>query len=328
MRRSVDETEEALNVVICYPMGTSADWDPMRAEFADDEFTWTAELEASFPALREAEVIGSGRPLGPGVLDAAPNVRWVQVFSAGVEEYLKSPGLLERDLVLTNVKVVLGSHVAETGIALLTGLSRGIAPAVLAQQEERWDPSIQVDELTGKRALVVGAGGIGRALARRLDGLEVEVRAVDIYPQEPDAYIREVRLVSEMADMLPETDILAICCPSTAETQRLIDANVFDLLPDDAYLINISRGAVVDTPALVDALRSGKLRGAGLDVLDQEPPPAGHPIWGFPNVMITPHNGGASPLRVARIREFFASNLHRYKAGEPLENVVDVEAGF
>ena len=317
-----------MNVVIDYPLGTSADWDPMRAEFPDDEFAWTAELDASFPALSDAEVIGSGRPLGPGVLDAAPNVRWVQVFSAGVEAYLESPGLKERDLVLTNVKVVLGSHVAETGIALLTGLSRGIAPAVLAQQEHRWDPSIEVDELTGKRALVVGAGGIGRALARRLDGLEVEVRAVDIYPQEPDDYIREVRLVSEMPAMLPDADILAICCPSTAATQRLIDKSVFDLLPDDAYLINISRGAVVDTPALVEALRGGRLRGAGLDVLDQEPPPPDHPIWTFPNVMITPHNGGASPLRVVRIREFFASNLRRYRAGEPLENVVDVEAGF
>ena len=262
------------------------------------------------------------------MLDAAPNVRWVQVFSAGVEEYLKSPGLKGRDLVLTNVKVVLASHVAETGIALLTGLSRGIAPAVLAQRERRWDPSIEVDELTGKRALVVGAGGIGRALARRLDGLEVEVRAVDIYPQEPDAYIREVRLVSEMADMLPDTDILAICCPSTAATQRLIDRQVFDLLPDGSYLINISRGAVVDTPALVETLRGGKLRGVGLDVLDEEPPPADHPIWTFPNVMITPHNGGASPLRVVRIRDFFADNLRRYKAGEPLEHVVDVEAGF
>lgn len=317
-----------MNVVIDYPLGTSADWDPMRAEFPDVEFAWTAELDASFPGLSDAEVIGSGRPLGPGVLDAAPNVRWVQVFSAGVEAYLESPGLKERDLVLTNVKVVLGTHVAETGIALLTGLSRGIGPAVLAQREHRWDPSIKVDELTGKRALVVGAGGIGRALARRLDGLEVEVRAVDIYPQEPDDYIREVRLVSEMPAMLPDTDILAICCPSTAETQRLIDKSVFDLLPDDAYLVNISRGAVVDTPALVEALRGGRLRGAGLDVLDQEPPPPDHPIWSFPNVMITPHNGGASPLRVVRIREFFASNLRRYKAGEPLENVVDVEAGF
>ena len=199
---------------------------------------------------------------------------------------------------------------------------------MLAQHERRWDQSIKVDELTGKRALVVGAGGIGRALARRLDGLEVEVRAVDVYPQQPDAYIREVRLVSEMYAMLPETDILAICCPSTAATQRLIDRQVFDLLPDGSYLVNISRGAVVDTPALVEALRSGKLRGAGLDVLDQEPPPSDHPIWGFPNVILTPHNGGSSPMRVARLLEFFTDNLRRYKAGEPLENVVDVEAGF
>ena len=318
-----------MNVVIEYPFATDADWDPLRADYPDDRFDWAAALDASFPSLADAEVIATARPLGPGVLDAAPNVRWIQIFSAGVEEHLQAPGLAGRDLLLTNAKVLLGSHVAETGIALLTGLSRGIAPAVLAQQEQRWDPSsIEVDELTDKRALVVGAGGIGRALARRLDGLEVEVRAVDVYPQEPDAYIREVRLVSEMYAMLPETDILAICCPSTDATQRLIDRRVFDLLPDGSYLVNISRGAVVDTPALVEALRSGKLRGAGLDVLDQEPPPSEHPIWRFPNVIITPHNGGSSPMRVARLRDFFVDNLRRYKAGKPLENVVDSAAGF
>ena len=317
-----------MNVVIEYPFATDADWDPLRADYPEDRFAWAASLDASFPSLADAEVIATARPLGAGVLDAAPSVRWIQIFSAGVEEHLKAPGLAGRDVMLTNAKVLLGSHVAETGIALLTGLSRGIGPAVLAQHERRWDQSIKVDELTGKRALVVGAGGIGRALARRLDGLEVEVRAVDVYPQQPDDYIREVRLVSEMYAMLPETDILAICCPSTAATQRLIDRQVFDLLPDGSYLVNISRGAVVDTPALVEALGSGKLRGAGLDVLDQEPPPSDHPIWGFPNVILTPHNGGSSPMRVARLLEFFTDNLRRYKAGEPLENVVDVEAGF
>ena len=128
--------------------------------------------------------------------------------------------------------------------------------------------------------------------------------------------------------MLPETEILAICCPITKETHHLVDRRVFDLLPDGAYLLNISRGGVVDTAALVDVLRSGKLRGAALDVLEEEPPPSDHPIWGFSNVILTPHNGGSSPQRVARVRELLRENVRRYKAGETLQYIVDTEAGF
>ncbi len=317
-----------MNVLIEYPSGTNADWDPLRAEFPDDTFTWVAETDASIPELADADVIASARPLGPGVLAAAPKVRWIQVLSAGVEEHVRNPELEGREILMTNAKVLLGSHVAETGIALLTGLSRGIAPAVLNQQERRWDQTIEVDELTGKRALVVGAGGIGRALARRLHGLEVKVRAVDVYPQESDENIREVRLIGELHAMLPETDILAICCPITGATRHLVNQRVFDLLPDGAYLLNISRGGVVDTSALVDALRSGRLRGAARDVLEEEPPPPDHPIWGFPNVILTPHNGGSSPQRVARVRELLTENVRRYKASQTLQYVVDTEAGF
>lgn len=319
-----------MNVVIQYPSANNADWDPLRAEFPDDIFTWVTEADASMPELASAEVIATNSPLGSGVLAAAPNVSWIQVLSAGVERHLRNPELAGREIVMTNARVLLGSHVAETGIALLTGLSRGIVPATLNKQQRRWDNSYgaELDELTGKRALVVGAGGIGRALARRLHGLEVVVRAVDVYPQEPDAYIQEVREVKELHAMLPETDILAICCPITEATYHLVDQRAFELLPDGAYLLNISRGGVVDTRALVDALKSGKLRGAALDVLEEEPPSPDHEIWGLGNVILTPHNGGDSPKRITRLCELLTENLRRYKSGKMLQYVVDVQAGF
>ena len=317
-----------MNVVIQYPSATDADWDPLRLEFPNDSFTWFAALEPSVAVLSNADVIATQQPLGPGVLEAASKVRWLQVFSAGVERHVRDPSLAARQIVMTNARVLLGTNVAETGVALLTGLTRGIATAVLNQHTRTWDQTIAVDELTGKRALIVGAGGIGRALARRLHGLELQVRAVDVYPQEPDEFIEEIRSIDELHALLPTTDVLAICCPITDATRHLIDQKVFDLLPTGSYLLNISRGGVVDTAALIAALDSGKLRGAGLDVLEEEPPPSDHPIWAFDNVILTPHNGGASPLRLGRCCELLAENIRRFKAGEDLRYVVDTEAGF
>jgi phosphoglycerate dehydrogenase-like enzyme len=196
------------------------------------------------------------------------------------------------------------------------------------QVARRWNTDHQYDELSGKRALIVGAGGIGRALARRLDAFEVEVHAVDLRPQEPDAHIREIRPIEDLLALLPRTDILAICCPLTAATRHLIDATALVVLPDDAYLVNISRGPVVSTEALVASLTAGRLRGVGLDVVEGEPLPPEHPLWQFSNVIITPHVGGRSPQRQRRLLEFVGENLERYKNGRPLLNVVDRAAGF
>ena len=134
--------------------------------------------------------------------------------------------------------------------------------------------------------------------------------------------------ISELSRLLPSTDVLTICCPHTKETHHLIDSTALAALPDDAYVINISRGKVVDTAALALALRKGTLRGAGLDVVEEEPLPPESDLWDVPNLLITPHMAGRSPRRQERIQAFVSENINRYIRGEPLLNLVDTTVGY
>ena len=318
-----------MKIVIHSPIHDDAVWEPLRERFPDDDLVLLSSDQQAIHGIPSAEVLFTATAgVQPEVIRAAGRLRWIQVMSAGVESLLAIPDIAARDIVITNARVLLASHVAETGIALLTGLTRGVHFAVRDQDARRWNTDHQYDELSGKRALVVGAGGVGRALARRLDAFEVEVHAVDLRPQDPDAHIREIRPIEDLLALLPRTDILAICCPLTAATQHLIDVAALDALPDGAYLVNISRGPIVSTEALVASLTAGRLRGAGLDVVEGEPLPPEHPLWQFSNVIITPHVGGRSPQRQRRLLEFVGENLERYKTGRPLLNVVDRAAGF
>jgi phosphoglycerate dehydrogenase-like enzyme len=231
-------------------------------------------------------------------------------------------------VTVTNARVLLATHVAETAVGLLTALTRGIAYAALQQADHRWDHTYAYDELADKRALVVGTGGIGRAVGKRYRGLEMQVEGVDIVKAEPDEDVPVIHPISELPRLLRSTDVLTICCPLTNETHHLIEYKALGWLPDDAYVINISRGKVVDTTALAWALRKGMLRGAGLDVVEEEPLPPDSDLWDVPNLLITPHMAGRSPRRQERIQAFVSENINRYIRGEPLLNLVDTTVGY
>ncbi len=318
-----------MKIVVDHLLGGAAEWADVVAAHPDDTFFFAESADAVMGEIGDAEVLiaASGGVFAERVR-AAPKLKWVQVLSAGVDRLRQVPELIDRDIIVTNARGVLTPNVAETGIALLTGLTRGVQLAARHGADGGYSADYPYDELDGKRALVVGAGSIGRALAKRLHGLEAQVRGIDLFPQPPDEFMPEVLHVSELSSVLPETDVLAIACPLTDGTRRLIDADALAALPNSAYLINVSRGAVVDSMALVDALRGGQLRGAGLDTFDPEPVPPDHPIWEFDNVIVTPHVGGVSPLREPRMVALAGRNLRRYQSGEPLENVIDKLAGF
>ncbi len=318
-----------MKVVVDHSLGGPAEWADVVAAHPDDTFFIAESDDQVMREIGDAEVlIAQSGGVSAERVRAAPNLKWVQVLSAGVDRLGQTPELIDRDITVTNARGVLTSHVAETGIALLTGLTRGVQVAARHGADRRYHADYPYDELFGKRALVVGAGSIGRALAKLLRGLEAEVRGIDLYPQPPDEFMPEVLNVSELSSVLPETDVLAITCPLTDSTRHLINADALAALPNSAYLINVSRGPVVDSMALVDALRGGQLRGAGLDTFDPEPVPPDHPIWEFENVIVTPHVGGVSPLREPRMVELTGRNLRHYQSGEPLENVIDLRAGF
>ncbi|MBM4436294.1 MAG: D-2-hydroxyacid dehydrogenase [Actinobacteria bacterium] len=319
-----------MKALIHYPPAPPEAWRQLRAAFPEDTFVVAADEAALRREIVDAEVLISIGLVSGEVVRLAPGLRWIQVLSAGVEQLVRIPELRDSNIVVTNARVLLAPHVAETGIALLTGLTRGVNVAVRRQLHHQWQAPAegQMDELTDKRALILGAGGIGRALAKRFHGLEMSLRVVDVKHQARDALLGDIRPVEELHALLGETDVLAVCCPLTEATRHLIGGTAFAAMPPGGYLVNVSRGGVVDTDALVAALRSGHLRGAALDVVEPEPLPAGHPLWDMENVLLTPHAGGRSPRRTERVVAFTLSNYQRYRRGEPLEHVVDKRAGF
>ena len=178
-------------------------------------------------------------------------------------------------------------------------------------------PPVMLEELTGKRVLLVGYGSIGKEIERMLEPFRVELTRVARTAREnPKVYA-----VSELDALIPEAQVIVLILPSTAESYRLIDAKQFALMKQGTLLVNAARGPVVNTDALVAALQSGKIR-AALDVTDPEPLPDGHPLWKCPNLLITPHVGGSSPQFARNALKVAADELRRYMAGEPLLNVV------
>ena len=314
---------------LIYKFGGADRWADVVAAFPGHEFVYASDAKSAAVEIREAEVmILEGSAIEPDVLEKATRLRWLQVASAGVEHLATLDLFRSGRVTVTNIRVLLGTHVAETAVALLTGLTRGVAHAAVRQRDHRWDREYGYDELADKRALVVGTGGIGRAVAKRYHGLEMQVIGVDIVNAEPDEHVPVIHPVSDLLDLLPVTDVVTVCCPHTPETHHLIDEQALAALPNNAYVINVSRGKVVDTTELARALRDGRLRGAGLDVVEEEPLPSSSELWNVPNLIITPHIAGASPRRAERVDAFIVENMERYLRGDELLNVVDTAVGY
>ncbi len=279
-------------------------------------------------AAGEAEVIlGS---VDEEVFAAAPRLKWVQAAASGVD-FMLYPALRESDVLFTCEKGLVGPHLADHAMALLLALTRQLAAAVRAGPgawDRRLDYRRREIELAGLALGLVGFGGTGRALARRAAGFGMRIRAVDRAPMAGTAEVHEVEPLEHLDAMLGESDVVALCTPLTEETRGLFDAERFAALKPGALLINVTRGELVNHKALVAALESGRLGGAGLDVTSVEPLPAEDPLWGFDNVVMTPHTAGASQLRAGRNIDRFVENLGRYRRGEALIGEVDRDLGF
>lgn len=264
------------------------------------------------------------------LLAAAPRLAWVQSYSAGVENVLAVPGLVDRSgLILTNGSGAHGPVIAEHVFALLLHLTRGLSTYGAAQARGEWTRgSFEGESLAGRTLLVAGLGAIGDQVAKRAKAFEMTVLATARTPRERPAHVDELVTSDRMDELLPRTDVLVICLPLTAETRGLFDRKRLSLLPKGAYVINIARGAILDSDALLESLTAGHLGGAGLDVTDPEPLPAGHPLWSAPNLVITPHVAGDAELTRTRRDTLIDENLARFATGRPLLNVVDRAAGY
>jgi phosphoglycerate dehydrogenase-like enzyme len=240
------------------------------------------------------------------------SLRVVQTMTAGVEHIRPH---VPDGVTLCNGRGIHDASTAELAMTLMLACLRGIPGFVRAQDAHTWAHGTR-PALADSTVLIVGYGAIGEALERRLDGFEVEV--VRVARSARDG----VHGFEELPDLLPEADVVVLIVPLTAATRGLVDAGFLDRLRDGALLVNVSRGAVVDTGALVDALAGGRIS-AALDVTDPEPLPPEHPLWDCPNLLVSPHVGGASSAMEPRAHRLVRDQLARFAAGEPLVNVME-----
>lgn len=268
------------------------------------------------PSLESVELYVPNYMGGANVLEVIaemPALKIVQTQSAGYENVLPYLG---EGVTLCNARGVHDASTAELTVALILASYRRLPRAVRDQEHGAWPSDLPFDDsLADRTVLILGYGSIGEALERRLAGFECDV--IRVARRSRDG----IAPVSDLPELLPKSDVVVLLTPATDETRGMVDADFLGRLKDGALLVNVARGVVVDTDALVAELGTGRIH-AALDVTDPEPLPAGHPLWSAPNVLINPHRGGASTAFPPRIARLVRAQLERYAAGEPLVNVV------
>ena len=291
-----------------------------------------ATREEADSLLAEADVV-LGFLVRPENFARARRLRWIHSTAAGIGGML-FPELVASDVVLTNGRGLHADAMAEHALAMMLAFARKLHHARDGQRARQWTQSSTWEEgppvgsLAGSTLGLVGLGAIGSAIAVRAGALGMRVLAVRRRPAANPAPADEQWPVSRLRELLPRVDWLVLAAPHTSETSGLIGREELALMRPQARLMNLGRGALVDEPALIDALRSGRLAGAALDVFAEEPLPAASPFWDLPEVIVTPHTSGLGPLLWERAMAQFTANLRRFVAGQPLENVVDKRAGY
>jgi phosphoglycerate dehydrogenase-like enzyme len=268
----------------------------------------------------------SGRPVLEKVIQQAPELRWLHTPSAGVDHVLIPP-VLEREITVTNSAGVHAIPIAEFVLALLLSHAKRLPDYRAAQAEARWERSFRPGELYEQTLLILGIGGIGQAIASRAAAFGMRVLGSRRSPR-PMEGVEQVVGMDGWSALLPEADAVVIAAPLTEETRGMVDAAALAAMKPSAYLINIARGAIIDEPALLAAMREGWIAGAALDTFEEEPLPPDSPLWTLPNVTITPHITSGSPRMHERQIALFLENLRRFRGGEPLLNIVDKAAGY
>lgn len=263
----------------------------------------------------------------PRLLEKARKLRWLQTPIAGLENYM-FPDLIQSNVIMTNMAGIYSDQIADHAMAYILTFARSFHIYLRQQLARNWKKGAPVIHLADQTLGVIGLGGIGREVAKRGKAADMRVVAIDAVGKEKPDFVDELWGSERLADLLEQADFVVSCVPHTPETVKLIGANQLKRMKKSAYLINISRGIVVDLAALTKALQSDEIAGAGLDVFEIEPLPADHPLWGMENVLITPHVAAASPHVAQRRIDVVAENLRRYLADKPLQNLVNKEMWF
>lgn len=295
-----------------------------------DEGSVTEPMTPTDEELRDADGLIGWR-LDAELLAAASRLRWLHASGAGVERY-DLAAIAARGIMFTNSSGVSAPNMAEHALGMMIALTRQFPRLMRAQAQRKWrddETHREVGELQGQTVLVVGMGEIGCNVARRGAAFGMRVHGLRRRGDtSPPAEFERVFGIDALHEALADADHVVVTLPSTPRSRGMFDAAAFAAMKPGAAIYNVGRGAVIDTAALIAALESGHLGGAGLDVTDPEPLPAESPLWGMENVLITAHTSGATPRYWQRQGDLIAENIRRIQRGDPPRNLVDLEAGY
>jgi phosphoglycerate dehydrogenase-like enzyme len=305
--------------------------DALRRRFPQHEFLHAANEDEAVALIPEAEVAFASE-LRPRHLAVARQLRWIHSPAVGVGGML-FPEMVAGPVVMTNARGVAAETIAEHVVACVLALFRKLPLAIRSQAAREWAQDAiaaapPVRMLAGSHVVTVGLGAIGKAVARKMLALGTTVSAVrrNVSGHCPEGV--RVHPVSALRAVLATADVVVISAPQTRDTVRLIGRDELRAMRRDGVLVNVARGAIVDEDALAAALADGTIRGAALDVFEQEPLPPDSPLWTHPNVLITPHTSWIRTDHWDAMTELFAENLRRFESGSPLKNAVDKVAGY
>jgi phosphoglycerate dehydrogenase-like enzyme len=262
------------------------------------------------------------------VFPLASKVQWIHNISAGVESVL-FPELIASPVPLTNGRGVFGRVLGEWAVAAMLFFAKGLRRLVKQQEEGVWE-QFDVEELHGKTLGIIGYGEIGRSAAVRAKPFGMRISAIRRKPglSTSDPLLDAIYSPDRLHDLLREADYVLISAPNTPETKAMIGERELAVMKQSAVLINVGRGPLIDEAALINTLQHNRIRGAALDVFNEEPLPAGHPFYGLKNVLLSPHSADHFSGWIESAVRMFVRNFDHYVKGEPLENVVDKHAGY
>ena len=268
----------------------------------------------------------------PDAIPTIKNLRYIHFYSAGIDHCVSMLKSLDSLPITTNSAKAASETIAEHAIALMLSLTRNLHSHHAAQLKSSWrgenDDTFPATSVQGKTMLVLGLGGIGSQIARRAHAMGMRVHATRNSSRTGPDYVDYVGLSSEMTELAAQADVVVNALPLTSTTRGIVNAAFFDSMKNGSYYVSVGRGATTDTEALMAAMDSKKLHGAGLDVTDPEPLPDDHRLWAIPNVVITPHVSGTSERSERNTWIIARENVRRYIQGERLLNLVDLERGY
>jgi phosphoglycerate dehydrogenase-like enzyme len=306
--------------------------DRLIAAFPQHQFVHAEDDRKGTELIPTADVAFSSQ-IYRDQLAAASRLRWIHSPAAGVGGMLY-PEMVRSPVIITNARGMAGETIAEHTIAVTLVMFRRLHTALRRQVERQWaQDEIAAGTpnraLAGANVLVVGLGTIGSAIAAKFAAMGAKVAGIRRRPDHgKPAGVHAIGGPDALHDMVRGADVVVISAPETSATRHIFGARELAAMKPDALLVNVSRGKLVDEAALVDALASGGIGGAALDVFEHEPLAAGSALWSLPNVLITPHTSGFRPDHWDAATSLFAENLRRFEAGQPLLNVVDKAAGY